>query len=387
MDAANSLVSSIVAAGGATTAIAANAGLEHFSGINGLGMMTPNPVYAMLAGAAFGKGQFKGAFGYKTLLRGMQPTGFTRARDAMTIGGVVLPLAELGAKAAIGMNVGKGSLFMHGMASARKYGIGNIVSSSVLDVEGILSANPLKGNGVNRLRTNVMSRLNMGIQDGQLVSGMVGSESNSLISLAANAASEDEFLDLVKATKTGRLNMGIGAKGGKIGATLKEGKQTYQALYKIVQRGKKSSVRALTWLSVKNWMEAVGSLEKVSLGGKATGFMMNTASSKSMAILAKGSTLARGMSVLSALSLIQIGGSAAMWAGGAMIEGASQALSYGLDMVMDSQRMELANGKLAPVFMGPNAATERQRAVKAAYNSKVNPSTRMYGNEAGYMHR
>jgi hypothetical protein len=387
MEVARALLSTSVAATASAATIAANAGVEHFTGSNVLGMMAINPAYSLLAGAALGKAQFKGAFGYKTLLRGIEPSGFRRVRDSATLGGVVLPLAEASAKASLALGYGNGSLFMHGMADARKYGLGNILASSVLDVEGALGAAPSKAMKAN-LRGNVMRRLNMGVKDGQLISGMVGSESNSLISLAAGSTSEDDFIEIISKTKQGRKNLGIGTKGGKIGADLKEGRQVYSSLYQMVQRGKnKTSVKVLSWLSGKNWMESLGSLDEISMAKGARGYMINSAKNTGMAVLAKGSTLARGMSIFSALSLIQIGGAAAMWAGGQLLEGASQTLAYGMGMVMDSQRMEMANGKLAPIFMGPNAATERQRAIKASYNAKVNPSSRMYGNEAGYMHR
>jgi len=369
MELAKGLLGTAVAATAATAAIAANAGVEHFSGVNMIGSaMVINPAYALLGGMAMGGGsEFKGAFGYKSLLRGMNPKGVAKATDYMSLGGVVLPLVEAGAKTALAAGMGGNNLFMHGASNARRYGLGNIVTSGFLDVEGLTTKTVTKrGKDIVKNYGDDVMRL---LQNPKVGPGLIGQ--------AAASGTVDDFLMAV--------NKGL---GGGPSIKVKKLKPVYDALYNTVQAAKTSKpMRALSWLSGKNWMDTLATMEKVSTKGGSTGYMMATAGNTGRALLTKGSSLAKGMSIFSALSLIQIGGAAAMWAGGALLEGASQTLAYGVDMVMDSQRMELANGKLAPIFMGPNAATERQRAIKAVYNAKVNPSQRAFGNEAGYMHR
>ena len=54
--------------------------------------------------------------------------------------------------------------------------------------------------------------------------------------------------------------------------------------------------------------------------------------------------------------------------------------------VKEIQRPEFGRGRLHMAMASAGAATERQRAVRATYGNKINPTNRLMGTEAMYHH-
>jgi hypothetical protein len=74
-------------------------------------------------------------------------------------------------------------------------------------------------------------------------------------------------------------------------------------------------------------------------------------------------------------------------AGGAIaMEGVGEAARSFFQYVNEIQRPEFGKGRLNVAMQSAGAATERQRAVRASYGSKINPTNRLFGTEAMYHH-
>ena len=73
--------------------------------------------------------------------------------------------------------------------------------------------------------------------------------------------------------------------------------------------------------------------------------------------------------------------------GSAMIREAGGVAASALTLLDEFRSLEISTGRLPGAFMTPGAATERQRAVQAIYQAKVQPSNRFLGNEAQFYHR
>tara|TARA_B100001250_G_C19813988_1_gene797263 strand:+ start:4091 stop:5131 length:1041 start_codon:yes stop_codon:yes gene_type:complete len=74
------------------------------------------------------------------------------------------------------------------------------------------------------------------------------------------------------------------------------------------------------------------------------------------------------------------------FAGTVAAEGVGSAARALFDYTQDLRKHEFGHGRLPGAMSSSAAATERQRALRASYSSKINPSGRMYGNEAMYHH-
>jgi len=72
--------------------------------------------------------------------------------------------------------------------------------------------------------------------------------------------------------------------------------------------------------------------------------------------------------------------------GGIAIEGVSQTARRLYQWVDEVRQPEFGRGRIPMAMMSMSAATERRRAIQASYSSKINPSGRLYGNEAAYHH-
>jgi len=72
--------------------------------------------------------------------------------------------------------------------------------------------------------------------------------------------------------------------------------------------------------------------------------------------------------------------------GGIAIEGVSQTARRLYQWVDEVRQPEFGRGRVPVAMMSMSAATERRRAVQASYSSKINPTGRLYGNEAAYHH-
>ena len=74
-------------------------------------------------------------------------------------------------------------------------------------------------------------------------------------------------------------------------------------------------------------------------------------------------------------------------AGGAIaMEGVGEAARSFFQYVNEIQRPEFGKGRINVAMQSAGAATERQRAVRASYGSKINPTNRLFGTEAMYHH-
>ena len=47
---------------------------------------------------------------------------------------------------------------------------------------------------------------------------------------------------------------------------------------------------------------------------------------------------------------------------------------------------DFGTGRIPNALQSAGAGTERRRAIQAAYSAKINPSNRMFGNEARFHH-
>tara|TARA_B100000131_G_C18116427_1_gene611452 strand:- start:161 stop:1216 length:1056 start_codon:yes stop_codon:yes gene_type:complete len=74
------------------------------------------------------------------------------------------------------------------------------------------------------------------------------------------------------------------------------------------------------------------------------------------------------------------------FAGTIAAEGVGSAARALFDYTAELRKHEFGHGRLPGAMSSSAAATERQRAIRASYNNKINPSGRMYGNEAMYHH-
>ena len=74
------------------------------------------------------------------------------------------------------------------------------------------------------------------------------------------------------------------------------------------------------------------------------------------------------------------------FAGMVAAEGVGSAARSLFNYTAELRKHEFGHGRLPGAMASAEAATERQRAVRASYGNKINPSGRMYGNEAMYHH-
>jgi hypothetical protein len=350
----------------AGTVLTANATINATTGVNVIGStMIFNPIHSLAIGSTMGifssdKYAFRGAFGYKSLLRGIDAP-----RDYLTLGGVTLPMLQAGARVSMAMGLPKSSLFVQGMANVTEYGLGNVIGSSFLNLSGLAEAN---GIAADELAELLSERFDM--QGSSRYAGDI-----------VNTSTRSEYIDLMRSKKGPIIS---GPNHRMVDGTSAK----YGAHYDVIKKARSGRMaRTMAWLSGKNIDEALGNLSKVTHGGDTVGYMMNTSKLKGLAAITKGSRMAAGLRTLGLVDIMALGGAAALWAGGQVLEGASQAFAFGLDKAMDIQRLDFGTGQLAPAFHAPGAATERQRAARAIYSAKINPSQRAFGNEARNLHR
>jgi len=111
---------------------------------------------------------------------------------------------------------------------------------------------------------------------------------------------------------------------------------------------------------------------------------------KKGALLVAGGIAGRALTFASGASSLMLMWDIASFAGGGMltssIEGMGDFTRGVLQYLDESRKPNMGRGRIPSSLMTTAAATERQRAVQASYASRVNPSNRMYGNEASYQH-
>jgi len=353
------------------TAVGLNAGIDSQTDVNLMGtLMFPNPIHSITAGmtigAVFGKGSFSGAFGYKTLL-----SGVNGGMSNISAGGLILPAIELGAKGLVKM--GASHRFVIAAQNARKMGLAGIattmefanersmkIGQALLGKEGF----GLDHSGKRLAEAEWKQAARFEIQAGTGTK-QVPWEMKSTDSRPGRSGMEPKKYKKKKLKKF--INDAWNASetlhektGWKIGAGL-AGKDATS----MIETGE--------WVTTKT-------------GGKAvTSSLVST--KKTAAFVMENAKLGAALRWVGVMDMISIGAGVAMWAGGAALDGAAQAISFGIRNFQQAERLELGDRKMSPVFAAPTAATERRRAIQAIYGARVNPAQKMFGNEARYMHR
>jgi len=103
--------------------------------------------------------------------------------------------------------------------------------------------------------------------------------------------------------------------------------------------------------------------------------------------LLKGKKWAIGGTLLTAYSLFELANMVATPLINYALKRAANAAGMIKQFAIEQRQFHMGRGYLGPSFQNYYAATERQRAVQAIYAARVNPSSRIYGNEASYYHR
>jgi hypothetical protein len=118
---------------------------------------------------------------------------------------------------------------------------------------------------------------------------------------------------------------------------------------------------------------------------KVTGAMR-----KSGMILTNANKMGRlatgAMGAYSLYSWLSVASTAGRVLGGIALEGAGEAARQFFEYTSELQKPEFGKGRVHLAMISSASATERQRAVRATYGAKINPTNRLYGTEASYHH-
>jgi hypothetical protein len=99
-----------------------------------------------------------------------------------------------------------------------------------------------------------------------------------------------------------------------------------------------------------------------------------------------GKALSVASGAYSLYTIYQIGALAGGWAFKTSIAGMGEAATSIMTYLDEINKPNMGRGRIPTALLSDGAATERQRAIRASYASKINPANRMYGNEAQYHH-
>lgn len=316
----------------AATSAGISSSVESTTGINPLLEITPNPLQAMSYGmltanpiTAAGR-MWSGFTGVRGPMRGMQPWKYSGAWGYKTL------LTGIGAPGA-------------GSGYAARMSVGNIALSAT-EAAGRL----IGGFGGMADKTWVQAMSNarrLGIA-GMLNVGEDTLKHQWVYNLAGRAPGADDFIEKTLA--------GSGSDS-------------------IKARFLKSSKGGETIIS--------------AFSSKATKLTADQAKNKGI-MLAAGGIAGRALTFASGAMSLMMMWDVASFAGGAAltstIEGMGDFTRGVLQYLDESRKPNLGRGRVPQAFMTAAAGTERQRAIQATYGARVNPSSRMYGNEAQYQH-
>lgn len=320
------------AGGAAITSAAVNS----TTGINPLLELTPNPLQAMSYGmitanpfAATGR-MWSGLTG----LGRKQPWKYTGAWGYKTL---LTGMGEAGAGMGAKLSVGN-------VALSATEGVGKLIRGF-----GGMSNNPWIQAMSNARKLGIAGMLNVGEET---------LKHQWLYNLAGRGPRPDDFVtktlsgsgdDAIKARFLKETGRGIGGKG------------TSNAM--------------------------ISAFPHAPMAGKA---QFTAAKKAGQSIIIAGGLAGRALTFASGASSLMLMWDIASFAGGGVltstIEGMGDFTRGVMQYLDESRKPNMGRGRIPSSLMTTAAATERQRAVQASYASKVNPSNRMYGNEASYQH-
>jgi len=165
----------------------------------------------------------------------------------------------------------------------------------------------------------------------------------------------------------GMANLSASEPGGKIGRGLKESK-----LYKMAGIDVSKSKLVASGIEGKSTVEITKGLMKqgIQVGATSAGMRIFSAA----------------LGMYSTFAWFELFGAIAKAGGTIAMEGVGEAARSFFQYVNEIQRPEFGKGRLNVAMQSAGAATERQRAVRASYGSKINPTNRLFGTEAMYHH-
>lgn len=112
--------------------------------------------------------------------------------------------------------------------------------------------------------------------------------------------------------------------------------------------------------------------------------------SKKAGVMLAGGVAGRAITFLSGvtslMTIYDITQAAGGFALNQTMEGVGDFTRGVLQYLEEARKPEAGRGRIPRQMMTTGAATERQRALQATYGARINPSSRMYGNEATYQH-
>lgn len=272
--------------------------------------------------------RFTGMFGYRSLLRGIQGT-----HENITAGGLILPVVQMTGRTM--KRLGFHGKWISGAARAREVGIAGIASA--MD-SGTWTAKEAR----DALKYITHHRKSI-------------HEFTSMEAWVAGGRKDTRFsrraFEILEHFRSKKVRRWYGAAGIDINDALRTGN------FIVDEVGDKANI-----------LLKASKYSKVATFGKGSSWIAGTAGA------------------FAAFNIAYLAISAASKAGGWFIEGAGEALRVGLEYAEAHNQLEFA-GRVAPEYDTYGAATERQRAVRAIYGAKVNPQSRLFGNEAAMMHR
>ncbi len=165
----------------------------------------------------------------------------------------------------------------------------------------------------------------------------------------------------------GMANLVSAEPGGKIGKGLTESK-----LYKMAGIDVSKAKLVASGIEGKSTVEITKGLMKQGLQVGATS--------------AGARVFSAALGMYSTFAWFELFGGIAKAGGTIAMEGVGEAARSFFQYVNEIQRPEFGKGRLNVAMQSAGAATERQRAVRASYGSKINPTNRLFGTEAMYHH-
>jgi len=368
--------------GVSTAALAANAAVSAGSGVNMAGeILFPNIATSALIGSGVGflgskGGTFTGMFGYKSLLRGIE-----KPKDMLTAGGLMLPVIEAAAR--LSVKAGAKSSFAVGAASIRQLGVSGLFGNLAAGIPGYfntLGNNELLSKSVLKIFNEVgISNVKAPLKIGNKYSMYTMQEA------IKKGVSKDAFIAGITKAKGTSAKPGMKAIASKLSGV---GSKGIGSAYTLLENISKSKIfRFMAGAAGRDLDDVLSNFKIVEKTvGQGTHRFLSLKGAASPAFL-KGGKIAMGINMVNLVMITAMAGNAAIYGGGKLLEGGAAGLAYGVDQAMQAQRLDLGSGRMNPVYMSQGAQTERQRAIKAIYGAKVNPSQRMFGNEGRNMHR
>jgi len=317
-----------------------SAGVDSSTGINPLLELTPNPLQAMSYGmltanpfTAMGR-MWSGLTGKGGPMKGMQPWKYSGAWGYKTL---LTGIGEAGAGMGAKLSVGN-------VALSATQGIGRLIGGF-----GGMADNTWVQAMSNARRLGVAGMLNVGEET---------LKHTWAYNLGGRAPGSDDF---VIKTLSGSGDDAIKA------------------------RFLKNTAAKVGGIKTNNTM--ISAFPHKPMAGKA---QYTAAKKAGQSILIAGGIAGRALTFASGASSLMMMWDIASFAGGSAltsgIEGMGDFTRGVLQYLDESRKPNMGRGRVPSSLMTTAAATERQRAVQASYAAKVNPSNRMYGNEASYQH-